>query len=71
MKDILNSKWFWIILGIGFLINTAYRLGVNENQPWTKEKEQEAISKCQKWGGKVLYDNGGNYSNCAINNRVD
>jgi len=71
MKDVLNSKWFWIIVGMGLLVNSAYRLGVNENQPWTREWDNEAISKCKKWGGEVLYGNDGHYSDCAINNRVD
>lgn len=71
MKNILNSKWFWIVAGISFLVSTAYRLGVDENQAWTKEREQDAISKCRKWGGEVLYGNDGRYRDCAINNRID
>lgn len=71
MKDILNSKWFWIIVGAGLLVSTAYRLGVEENKPWTKEQDDDAVIECQRWGGGVLYGSDGRYRDCAINNRID
>ena len=56
-----------IILIIVILI--MYKIGTQDTI-WTREKEQEAIHNCNKWGGDVIRDSTGNYLDCAINDRL-
>lgn len=41
-----------------------------QDNTWTKENEREAIQGCNKWGGEIVYDNDGNYLDCAFNGQL-
>ncbi len=67
----MKSNTFWISIAVIFLIYLAYHLGVEDNKPWTKDKEREAISGCNKWGGEVVRNSKDEYVGCSINGRID
>lgn len=68
--NFLTTRGFWITLGVLYLIWLANDMGRRSNHVLTPNEIQESISECRGWGGVILYDNDGQYRDCAINGRV-
>lgn len=67
----LTRKFFWVTLGVLYLIWLAYDMGKNESHVLTPQEIQSSISDCKRMGGKVVYDKDGEYYDCAINGRLE
>ena len=56
-SNILNSKKFWIIIGILFLIWFGYSIG--KQKSWddlTPQQKREGKANCYQWYGKACDD---------------
>lgn len=65
-----NYKFILIIIGIILLVVLAYHFGADSNRVWTEADEREAIAGCKKWGGEVVYDKNGKYSDCFYGGKM-
>lgn len=69
LRDIFESKKFWIILMIILAIWIVYRAFSAPDRTMTPSEIRESTRKCQEWGGTPSYDNG-EYSGCLGGNGV-
>lgn len=71
LNTLLVSKFFWITVSICFVAYAAYTMGHSDAQPWTAKDEQNAVKECQRWSGKAVYNNSGEYLGCDSGHGLD